>query len=133
MATDLLIEDRDFITKEWGVEEVLVNNEQYCSKLLHILPGYRCSLHLHSVKDESFFCVSGLVHVEYYVDGTRRDTLLSGWRRDGLHIPHGTPHRFWSETPDPAVLLEVSTPHHDSDVTRLDPSGPCQPSKSLQT
>ena len=115
-------EDRDYVVKLWGMEEVLVNNEQYCSKLLWITPGFMCSLHYHSIKHETFIAMDGLTRVEYHADGKRFDTILVGWRRDTLSLPPGTPHRFWSLGGDGSLLLEVSTPHSDADVIRLEPS-----------
>jgi mannose-6-phosphate isomerase-like protein (cupin superfamily) len=116
------LEEREYVAKKWGMEEVLVNNEHYCSKLLWITPGFQCSLHYHSIKHETFVAIDGLTRVEYYVDLKRFDTILVGWRRDVLTLPPNTPHRFWSMGGDGSLLLEVSTPHSDSDVTRLEES-----------
>jgi len=124
MSYETGMEDREYIAKKWGLEEVLTNNEKYCGKLLWITPGMRCSLHYHSVKDETFVALDGLTRVEYYVGEKRYDTILLGWRRDSLHLPPHTPHRFWSMTPEGSLLLEISTPHSDTDVTRLEESGP---------
>lgn len=117
------ITEREIIAKLWGWEEVLVSTELYTSKILWISPGYQCSLHYHDVKDETFIAVDGLTRVEYYLpDGTRVDTVLVGWRRDVLRVPPGTPHRFWSMEACGSALLEVSTKHSDTDVTRLEES-----------
>lgn len=116
------LEERTQVGKLWGLEEWLVNNEQYCAKLLWITPGIQCSLHYHEIKKETFIAMDGLTRVEYYVDGKRFDTILVGWRRDTLTLPPKTPHRFWSIGGDGSVLLEVSTTHSDSDVTRIEES-----------
>jgi mannose-6-phosphate isomerase-like protein (cupin superfamily) len=116
------LETRDYVVKKWGMEEILVNNEQYCSKLLWITPGFQCSLHYHSIKHETFIALDGLTRVEYYIGDKRFDTVLAGWRRDVLDLPPGTPHRFWSFGRDGSLLLEVSTPHSDADVTRIEDS-----------
>ncbi len=120
---EFLIEDRSFVEKKWGAEEILINNDKYCSKLLHIKPGFQSSLHFHNIKDETFIAVAGGTWVKYIHDGFPRQVLLIGWRRDVLHLPPGTPHRFWSAFAGGSVLLEVSTPHDDADVVRLEPSG----------
>lgn len=118
------LEDRTYVAKKWGLEEWLVNNEQYCAKLLWITPGFQCSLHYHPVKKETFVALDGLVRVEYYIDGGKKkvETLLVGWRRDVLTLPPNTPHRFWSIGSDGGLLLEVSTTHDDADVVRIEES-----------
>lgn len=116
------LEERTQVSKLWGHEEWLVNNDQYCAKLLWIMPGVQCSLHYHEVKKETFVALDGLTRVEYYVNGKKFDTILVGWRRDALTIPPKTPHRFWSMGGDGSLLLEVSTTHSDSDVTRIEES-----------
>lgn len=115
-------EDRDYIAKKWGMEEILVNNDKYCGKFLWITPGFQCSLHYHEIKKETFVALDGLTRVEYYVEGKRYNTILVGWRRDTLTIPPGTPHRFWSMGGEGSLLLEISTPHNDNDVTRIEES-----------
>lgn len=120
------IADREVIAKLWGFEEVLVNNDKYCSKILWISPGFKCSLHYHKIKDETFVAIDGTVWVEYFVDRVRHQTILLGWRRESLHLPPGTPHRFWA-LGDGAALLEISTPHSDEDVVRLEPSAAMTP------
>lgn len=122
MSYEQGMEDREYVVKRWGMEEILVSNEKYTSKLLWITPGFQCSLHYHSIKHETFIAMDGLTRVEYYVGDKRYDTLLVGWRRDALSIPPGTPHRFWSLGHIGSLLLEVSTPHSDVDVTRLEES-----------
>ena len=116
------LEEREHVAKVWGLEEVLVNNDQYCAKLLWITPGVQCSLHYHDIKKETFVGLDGHTRVEYYVDGKRFDTILLGWRRDALTLTPKTPHRFWSMGGNGSVLLEISTTHSDVDVTRIEPS-----------
>lgn len=115
-------EDRPFVSKLWGFEEILVNGDKYCAKLLWITAGFQCSLHYHLVKTETFIALDGLTRVEYHEGNTRFETLLSGRRRDTLTIPAGTPHRFWSMGSTGSLLLEVSTTHSDDDVVRIEPS-----------
>jgi mannose-6-phosphate isomerase-like protein (cupin superfamily) len=118
----LLVEDREWITKVWGIEEVLVNNDHYCSKIMHLRHGYQSSLHYHEIKTETFFALAGLIFVEYYPEpGKKLETILNGSIREGLHLPAGTAHRFRPLCGD-AMMLEVSTKHSDEDVVRLEPS-----------
>ena len=47
------------VPKVWGEERWLVNNRLYCGKLMILKRGFRCSLHMHKVKDETFFVRTG--------------------------------------------------------------------------
>jgi len=49
------------VKKIWGSEEWLVNNELYCCKILNLKKGYRCSIHYHKDKDETFYVLKGIV------------------------------------------------------------------------
>lgn len=115
-------ESRTYIAKLWGFEEWLVNNDKYCAKFLWITPGFQCSLHYHPIKKETFTALDGLIRVEYHVDNKKVETLLVGRNRDTLTIPPGTPHRFYSMGGEGGLLLEISTPHDDADVVRIEPS-----------
>ena len=115
-------EDRTYVAKLWGLEEWLVNNDQYCAKFLWLTPGFQCSLHYHPKKRETFIALDGLSHVEYHIDNKKYETLLMGRNRDTLTIPPMTPHRFYSMGGEGGLLLEVSTPHDDTDVVRIEPS-----------
>lgn len=116
------MEETLIIEKIWGRENVLVNEPEYCCKVLNIFKGQRCSLHYHKQKKETFIVRYGRVFFEQRdIRGTPFiETLHKG---DSRTIMPGTPHRFSST--GGAILLEVSTHHEDSDVTRLEPSGPC--------
>lgn len=132
MAFEQGPEDREYICKKWGMEEILVNNDHYCSKFLWLTPGFQCSLHYHSVKHETFIALDGIIHVEYYPEPTKRViTALYGYRRDTLSIPPNTPHRFWSKEAPGGLLLEVSTTHSDIDVTRLEESREINPTHEI--
>lgn len=122
MNYELLPEDRPRTMKLWGSEELLINTPKYCSKILRVIPGYQCSLHYHPVKDETFIVIEGSLGVEYIANGKTINTVLSGWRRDALHLPPNTPHRFWSASDERAIFIEVSTFHDDGDVVRLEES-----------
>ncbi|MHC4548109.1 MAG: cupin domain-containing protein [Planctomycetota bacterium] len=102
------------VAKEWGEEHWIVNRE-YCGKKLLLKKGYRCSIHQHAKKDETFHLESGLVYLE--VDGEGR-FLRPG---DTVHLPPRTPHRFSGL--EESVILEFSTHHEDEDCQREEPSG----------
>lgn len=114
------------VAKAWGYEEVLVNEPEYCAKILNISPGKKCSLHYHKTKKETFFIQSGLVRLEQakvirpteFFQITRDELLKFDESRT---IEPMTPHRFSSTYG--ATILEISTHHDDADVVRLEPSG----------
>lgn len=111
--------------KVWGKEICLTNNQAYCCKYLVLADGMQCSLHRHHEKMETFFVLSGKVGVKWGTDlnQLRVEAKDAG---DALPVYPGTWHRFWA-IEGPAVILEVSTHHDDSDVERADPSGPTDP------
>ena len=106
------------VEKVWGEEHWIVNRE-YCGKKLLLKKGFRCSIHQHPIKDETFFLESGLVYLE--VEGEGR-FLRPG---DTVHLPPCTPHRFSGI--EESVILEFSTRHEDEDCVRDAPSGPIPP------
>lgn len=108
------LKDCPVVKKIWGEEYWIINNFQYCFKLLNISPYYECSLHRHLVKDETFLCLSGIVYLEI---ANEFRVLRPGNQH---RIMPQTWHRFSSFTG--AVVLEISTYHDDKDVERLEPS-----------
>ncbi len=57
------MENIKIVTKEWGEERWIVNRD-YCGKLLILKKGFRCSLHYHKNKDETFYVNKGKVLME---------------------------------------------------------------------
>ena len=100
------------VEKLWGREEIIVNNEMYCGKLLHIKPGFQCSLHYHPVKHETFYILKGIVRIE--IESTR--TLMK--EGQSVIVPPHTKHRFSSMVS--SILLEVSTHHDDEDAVKVE-------------
>jgi len=100
------------IAKAWGYEEVIVNNDRYCGKLLHLNKGAMSSLHYHLVKRETFYCLHGVAVLHLH----NEDYMLNPGARPQTIMPMEA-HGFAGITD--AVILEVSTPHSDEDVVRL--------------
>jgi D-lyxose ketol-isomerase len=108
-----------YVSKAWGAEYWLENNELYCAKILEIFGGWQCSLHYHPVKDETFTVLEGVVQLETYTaglypDGFRFERLEPGAR---VRLNPLTVHRFGSVYG--AFILEMSTKHDDGDVNRI--------------
>jgi len=110
------------VTKLWGKEEWLVNNEVYCAKYLNLIRGYQCSLHFHKIKDETFYVVEGVVKLEVLksmqpCDIYNKNTVMMN-KGEQFRLRPGTIHRFSAYTPK-AKILEISTTHFDSDSYRI--------------
>src|SRR3990167_3450516 len=77
------------IPKVWGRETWLVNESEYCCKMLELNKGSSGSLHYHPIKKETFIMAKGKIKLE--IDGKTFKL------REGdfpVTILPGTPHRF---------------------------------------
>lgn len=137
----LLNKDRKFVSKGWGYEDWIDNNELYCGKDLFIKKGKKLSLHYHNLKTETFFVQSGSVRLVVYLDVTLdshfkswedfdrilslksnqfdfRDlevlTLLPG---DSFQVPIGLRHTLFGNLD--THVYEFSTQHFDEDSIRI--------------
>jgi quercetin dioxygenase-like cupin family protein len=106
------------IPKVWGREVIIVNNDAYCGKFLCLNKGAMSSMHYHPIKRETFYCLIGEVLLE--MPGVAYCMFPGSAPRT---IEPSEQHRFYGMTD--AVLLEISTPHDDGDVVRLEPSRSC--------
>lgn len=119
-----------YVPKAWGFEHVLVAMELYTLKRLTVLPGFRCSLHYHAEKMETFLIERGALALETVpvtsagerCDAPKHRVLAAGQQ---LTLAPFTAHRFHCGTDEPCVFLEVSTFDAESDSCRLELSGPC--------
>jgi len=108
--------------KVWGSEEWIVNAD-YCGKILNLSAGYRCSIHNHKLKDETFLLIEGLVLLETW---QLKNEKLEDYRSkvldkyDSYRIFPGTPHRFTGILN--SKIIEFSTHHEDSDSYRYSSS-----------
>ena len=108
-----------FVPKGWGFEKWIVNNEEYCGKLLYFAKGKRCSWHYHVLKDEVFYLQSGKMVVKYSdedkIEDAKELILNPG---DNFHVYRGLRHRMIAL--EDSELFEFSTEHFDSDSHRLE-------------
>ncbi|MCK5016835.1 MAG: cupin domain-containing protein [Candidatus Peribacteraceae bacterium] len=96
--------------KMWGKEIWIANNEKYCSKILYLKQGFRCSYHYHKIKDETFYILKGTIHM--IVDGEE----LMLYPGESIHIEPGVKHSFTGVFD--SEILEVSTQHFEDDSYR---------------
>lgn len=109
--------ERKRVEKAWGYEEPIVNTPDCCGKRMGLKHGFRCSMHQHKVKDETFYIASGVMRLE--LNASEYD-LGPG---DSVRIRPGDWHRF-SAYHGPVVFFEFSTHDSPADSYRTELSGP---------
>jgi quercetin dioxygenase-like cupin family protein len=109
----------NFVEKVWGYEEWIANKPEYCGKKMTLRHGFRCSMHKHNIKDETFYIASGKVLLETEFEGKKETRLMTPG--DIKHIKIGMWHRFTGI--EDSEIFEFSTFHMDEDSIRKEPSG----------
>ena len=122
----------EFVSKTWGYEKWLENNELYCGKLLFFVKGRSCSAHYHKLKTETFYLHSGRVEVRFsddleeltnhlelhgtegILDYMEKEILEPG---DTFFVPPGRIHMMIGLLD--SELFEFSTFHSETDSFRL--------------
>jgi mannose-6-phosphate isomerase-like protein (cupin superfamily) len=106
------------VYKGWGLEKWIVNNHEYCGKILVFNKNKKCSWHYHVLKDETFYVQSGKILVKYsYHDDYNLANNIELEPGQSFHIPRGLRHQMIAiEDTD---LFEFSTEHLDSDSYRI--------------
>ena len=110
--------DIKFVPKGWGFEKWIVNNKEYCGKLLYFVKDKRCSWHYHKLKDEVFYIQTGKVLVKYSDDDNlsqAKEIILS--KGDNFHVYRGLRHQVIAL--EDTEMFEFSTQHFDSDSHRI--------------
>ena len=103
------------VQKVWGSEDWIVNNKRYCGKILNLNKGYRCSLHCHKEKEETFYVLEGKVLMQ--IENAMK-TMKPG---ESIDIHKGVYHRFTGL--EDSKIIEFSTQHKDEDSYRTELSG----------
>jgi len=110
------------VDKEWGQEEILVANDLYTIKAMHVKPGYSLSFHLHREKVESFVLIKGKLIVDLVSTKTTDQTeVLLEKPFDTLTLENMVIHSF--HCPDgqeeETIVMECSTYDDPSDSYRF--------------
>ena len=108
------MQDIKIVPKVWGHEEWIVNRD-YCGKKLVLKKGFRCSMHHHKNKDETFYVSKGKVFLEI---AGKKIIMKPG---DALLVKPNEKHRFTGL--EDSEIIEFSTHHEDSDSYRDEVSG----------
>ena len=117
------------IDKLWGRERWIVNNDLYCGKVLDLNQATSSSIHYHKKKTETFHVIYGKCFVSVFASvagepfDRSSETVLIMRTGDSLTLGPFTPHKFYcSEEQLGCTILEISTPHSDEDVVRIEQS-----------
>ena len=100
----------NMVPKVWGEERWIVNKD-FCGKLMILKKGYRCSMHFHKNKEETFYIAKGKVLLEL----DNKDYIMHSG--DCIDIKPGSKHRFTGM--EKSEIYEFSTHHDDNDSYRL--------------
>ena len=116
----------NFVSKGWGYESWIVNNDLYCGKLLFFKKGKQCSWHYHVIKDETFYVQSGMLKVWYSVDNsipyeghkyTDEERIVILHPGDCFHVKPGIRHKMMGILD--TEMFEFSTKHVEEDSIRI--------------
>lgn len=106
------------IEKEWGNEEIIVNNDKYCAKRMTVFPGGKLSIQWHINKQETFHIEKGTLKVTIFLPtGNKFDYNLKPG--ESITIFPGQAHTFHNKTKQNVIFLEISTHHDNNDVYRV--------------
>ena len=107
------------VSKRWGYELWICNNEKYCGKILFFKRGHQCSLHGHKIKDEVLYVHEGQcefrIHDPTIHEKHEEDTFLLS-AGEAWHITPEVLHQMTAVTD--VTIFEISTQHFDSDSYR---------------
>ncbi len=109
----------NYIEKGWGFEKILVNNNEYCGKILHFNKGAKFSSHAHIKKLETFFCTKGYLKVTGIDTENAQEYALFLQPGEILDVPRFCFHQI--EALEESEIFEFSTPDDPTDSYRVKP------------
>jgi len=105
------------IEKLWGYENIIVNTDLYCGKIIHVNEGKRGSFHYHKIKDETFYILKGKVQINYSnTDEFYTDSIILTVG-DKFYLPPGLRHQIVGI--EDSDIIEFSTTDMDEDSYRI--------------
>lgn len=102
------------IEKSWGYEEIIINGEYCCKKLVYTHPC-ASSLHFHLHKHETFVVGEGLFHLSHTANAEDAETVLKPG--DYVVLNPCRPHRIRCIVP--GFIVEASTHDDPDDCVRI--------------
>ena len=110
-ATDF---EQVIVNKPWGYEYLMYGDDAIGVWCLHINSGERTSLHCHPLKKTGLILLSGEAEVSFLNDSVRLSAP------DKLMLRAGLFHSTRALSPEGAILIEVETPRHKTNLVRLE-------------
>ena len=107
------------VPKKWGYEHWIVNNDEYCGKILFIEKGNHSSWHYHKLKHETLYVQAGKLKILFNDSDdykTAKEIILNPGER--LVVYRGLRHRLIAL--EPTYIIEFSTQHFDTDSIRIE-------------
>ena len=105
------------VSKGWGEEVIIENNELYCGKILIFKEGCKFSIHYHMNKDETWWVEYGEFIYRWIDTETAEMNEVKLEEGDVVRQRPGQPHQL--EAISNGRIFEVSTHHEDSDSYRV--------------
>jgi mannose-6-phosphate isomerase-like protein (cupin superfamily) len=106
------------VPKGWGHELIIVNNEEYCGKILVLNAGCKFSMHYHIKKKETWYVNEGNFIFRWIDTETAQTHTKFLYKGDVVTIPRGMPHQL--EAVGDGEIFEISTQHFDTDSYRIE-------------
>ena len=102
------------VTKPWGYEYLMYDNEHLAIWRLHIDAGANTSMHCHPTKKTGLILLRGEAEVSFLHDSVRLSAVNRMVIRPGLF------HSTTALSPDGATVIEVETPRDKEDLVRME-------------
>jgi mannose-6-phosphate isomerase-like protein (cupin superfamily) len=106
--------DKVIVNKPWGYEYLMYATDDIGIWCLNIDQGQRTSLHCHPLKKTGLVLLSGTAEVSFLNDAT---PLTAPGR---LMLRAGLFHSTKATSPEGAIVIEVETPRHKTNLVRLE-------------
>jgi mannose-6-phosphate isomerase-like protein (cupin superfamily) len=106
------------IPKGWGHELIIVNDKEYCGKILVFKAGCKFSMHYHIMKKETWYVNQGRFVFNWIDTETAQKNTEILEEGDVVTIPRGMPHQL--EALLDGEIFEISTEHFDTDSYRIE-------------
>ncbi len=107
------------IEKEWGNEEIIVNNKDYCLKFLNFKKDKKFSMHFHSKKKETWYVDSGEFILKWINTKNANICEQKIKKNDIIHLNILTIHQLICI--EEGRIIEVSTEDDINDNFRVFP------------
>jgi mannose-6-phosphate isomerase-like protein (cupin superfamily) len=107
----------EIVEKGWGKEIIIINNSEYCGKILCFKKGKKFSMHYHLLKKETWYVSKGkfiLIWIDTNNGINYTEYLNIG---DTITNERGHPHQLLAL--EDGEIFEISTKHHDNDSYRI--------------